>query len=124
MVIDSAGQVALLSYLNAKKNQDTVNRSGSGTGRADSVEFSAQAMAQVVGTQQAIALPQLLVGEDVVRWNMARIFMDTLFGDSGKDSQKAEEGLVEAVVGEASFDALLEEASREEGSGRATLTQP
>ncbi|MBF0172681.1 MAG: hypothetical protein HQL83_04430 [Magnetococcales bacterium] len=112
MVIEGAGQLALLSYLDAKKNLDSVRQGSSSVNRNDSVEFSAAAMAQAVGTQQAVAMPQLLVNEEMVRLNMTRIFMDTLFGDQNAESKKEESETVEAVVGEASFDALLEEASK------------
>ncbi|MBF0109702.1 MAG: hypothetical protein HQL76_11045 [Magnetococcales bacterium] len=118
MVIDGAGQLALLSYLDAKRNQDSARKSDMGLVRADSVDFSAAALAQAVGTQQTVAMPQLLVNEEVVRWNMARIFMDTLFGDSADGEENKQDESVETMVTEASFDALLEEASRDVENGR------
>ena len=124
MVIDGNGQVALLSYLKVKMGQGTVGTGGLGTNRADSVDISAAALAQVVGSDQAVAMPQLLVNEEVVRWSMARLFMETLFGDQNGAGQAAEEGLADAVTGDAmtedaSFDALLQEASNNNGRGQS-----
>lgn len=117
MVIDSNAQVALLSYLNPKMGQETVGKGATDPNRADSVDISAAGKAQVVGSNQAVAMPQLLVNEEVVRWSMARLFMETLFGDQNGAGQAAEKGLLDAMTGDASFDALLQEASKNNGNG-------
>lgn len=116
MVIDGVGQLALASYLDAKKGQVTIGKEQTGGGQNDVVDISAMAMAQAVGVDQVVGVPQLLVSEEIVRLNMVRVFMDILFGDQSTEGRKAEEGLVETVIGEPSFAALLKKASREEGS--------
>ncbi|MBF0434284.1 MAG: hypothetical protein HQL77_02805 [Magnetococcales bacterium] len=123
MVIEGAGQVGLLSYFEAIKISETSGLSSadqvsSAGGPAVSVDISRVALAQSKGIQTGVAFPPLLVTEDVVRWNLTRIFMETLFGKKDQNAHKAEMGLVEGVIDEASYEAQLEAAKREKGNGQ------
>lgn len=120
MVIKGAGQSALLSYFEAMNISETSGAGqGSSTGsQAVAVDISQAALAQSRGSQQGVAFPPLLVTEDVMRWSLTRIFMDTLFGNKDQNSHKAETGLVEGVIDEATFKAQLEIAKREKGNGQ------
>ncbi|MBF0414892.1 MAG: hypothetical protein HQL78_14215 [Magnetococcales bacterium] len=123
MVIEGAGQVGLLSYFEAIKISETsglssADRVSSAGGPAVSVDISRVALDQSKGIQTGVAFPPLLVTEDVMRWNLTRIFMETLFGKKDQNAHKAEMGLVEGVIDEVSYDAQLEAAKREKGNGQ------
>ncbi|MBF0421351.1 MAG: hypothetical protein HQL78_14470, partial [Magnetococcales bacterium] len=120
MVIEGTGQVGMLSYFEAIKISETsslssADRVSSAGSPAVSVDISRVALDQSKGTRTGVAFPPLLVTEDVVRWNLTRIFMETLFGKKDQNAHKAEMGLVEGVIDEASYEAQLEAARREKG---------
>lgn len=111
MIVDNSVNSTMFSRFNSRKTPGTAARGEEPSKVSDSVDISPEALAATNGAGLAVSSPSALVSEHEIKWDLARIFMETLFGsESDKNAKSAEDELIQAITSQQTFEDTLQDA--------------